>query len=74
METQHTYTIKNPATGEEAGRYDIMDRETVNEAVKKAKAVFKDWSKTDFRLRKRILKKAISVIANDPEKYAEVIS
>jgi len=68
------YKIFNPATEEEAGCYDVMDRKAVNKAVKKARAAFMDWSKTDFQTRKNIMKRAIAVIANDPEKYAGVIS
>ena len=51
------YKIYNPATGEETGSYDIMDTDTVNEAVKKARTAFRYWSKSDFSVRKKIMKK-----------------
>jgi len=68
------YKIYNPATGEETGSYDIMDKDSVDDAVKKAGIAFKYWSKSDFSVRKKIMKKAIAIIASDPEKYAAVIS
>lgn len=74
MNTTHQYKIFNPATGEEAGCFDIMDRQAVDNAVERARSAFPAWSKTDFPTRTRILKKAIDIIADRPETYAGVIS
>lgn len=74
MNEMKQFKIYNPATGEETGAYNIMDKEAVDKAVEKARIAFRYWSKTDFATRKKIMKKAIGIIADDPDKYASVIS
>ncbi len=73
-EKERFFTIKNPATGEEVGRYPVMDREDVDRAVTLARDTFKTWSGSSFEQRSRILLKASSILGENAGKYADEIA
>jgi acyl-CoA reductase-like NAD-dependent aldehyde dehydrogenase len=68
------FTVRNPATGEDAARYPLMNKSDVDKAVNRARALFPMWSKTSFKTRRRIFKKAASILAENAERYADRIS
>jgi len=74
IEMLKEYKIYNPANGEEVGAYELMDKEAVNEAVARARKKFHPWSKTSMKERRKILRNAASVLAENAEHYAEVVS
>ncbi len=68
------FTVYNPATDQPVGTYDIMDRERVGHAVGKARQTFSAWSETPMAQRRRILGKAVTILANNVEKYAGIVA
>ncbi len=73
-ERERFFTIKNPATGEEVGKYPLLDREDVDRAIKKARTAFETWSKSSFGERRKILLRASSILGENSGKYADEIA
>lgn len=69
-----TFTIYNPATDQPMGTYDVMDSHDVHAAVKKARQHFPMWSQTTMAERRRLIGKAMNILADNAEKYAAVIA
>lgn len=69
-----TFTIKNPATGDIVGTYDIMNRASVDASVETARDMFSQWSKTSFRERKKIMYAAASVLSENADYYAGIVA
>lgn len=74
VEESKEFTIDNPATGEEVSRYPLMDKRAVDNAVRRARETAPEWAKTSFKERKRIFKKAASILAENARHYADVVS
>jgi len=74
INTDKVFVVNNPATGEEVAKYPPMDREAVDAAVARARDKFARWSETSFKERRRILKSAASILAENAEHYAGVIA
>lgn len=73
-EAQHReYVVKNPATGEESGRYIQMDAAAVDAAVRVARGFFTTWAATSFEQRSRIFRKASALLAERAANYADEI-
>ncbi len=72
-EAGQTFTIRNPATGEQVGEHLLMGTQEVDEAVRRARAAFGSWSKTTFAERREILLEAASHLAENAARYADVI-
>jgi acyl-CoA reductase-like NAD-dependent aldehyde dehydrogenase len=70
---QKTFTIRNPATGEQVGEHPQMGPQEVDAAVRKARLTFHAWSQTSFSERREILLNASSHLAENAEHYADVI-
>lgn len=68
------FSVVNPATGEEVGKYPFMSAQEVNSAVERARKKFEEWSRSSFKQRREILLKASSILAENAYHYAEVIS
>lgn len=68
------FSVVNPATGEEVGKYPLMSAKEVHSAVERAQRKFEEWSYSSFKQRKEILLKASSILAENAFYYAEVIS
>ncbi|MDH3531211.1 MAG: aldehyde dehydrogenase family protein, partial [Acidobacteriota bacterium] len=64
----------NPATGEEVGSVRIADGEAVMTAVAKARGASEIWQKSPFSERKRIVMRARSVILEESDAIARLIS
>ena len=74
IENPEEFLIYNPATNQEVGRQRLMNREDVEAAVANARKQFPVWSSTTFEERRRILKKAASVLSENADQYAAVIA
>ncbi len=71
---EKTFSILNPATGEKVGEYPHMGPEEVERAVQEARKAFSSWSQTPFSLRRKILLKAASHLAENARYYANIIA
>ncbi len=71
--SKKTFVIQNPATGEQVGDHLQMGPQEVDEAVRKARQAFETWSRTSFSERREILLNAASHLAENAERYANVI-
>jgi succinate-semialdehyde dehydrogenase/glutarate-semialdehyde dehydrogenase len=65
---------RNPATGEELGRTPIADEARVAAAVARARAAQGDWAARSFSERARVVMRARSVILEELEEIARLIS
>ncbi len=65
---------RNPATGEELGRTLIAGASLVAEAVARARAAQGAWAALSFRERARVVMRARSVILDEMEEIARLIS
>lgn len=73
-ELKREYAVRDPATGEEVGRYPLMGRDEVDRAVKRAREAFANWKNSSFKERKRIFLRAAQIIAENAEDYADRIA
>jgi aldehyde dehydrogenase (NAD+) len=69
-----TFNSHNPATGEVAGTYPIMNSSHINEVVARAHGAATQWQNLDFNGRKKILLAWSSLIINRVDRIAELIS
>jgi acyl-CoA reductase-like NAD-dependent aldehyde dehydrogenase len=74
VDTPENFIIHNPATGEEVGRHVLMNRQDVDAAVARARNAFSSWSETRLKERQAILGRAASILSENSEKYADIIS
>ena len=44
------FSIMNPATGEEVGKYPLMNKDDIDNCIKKAKQAFPWWSKSQCNI------------------------
>jgi succinate-semialdehyde dehydrogenase/glutarate-semialdehyde dehydrogenase len=64
----------NPATGEEIGRAPQTSDEDVRSAVERAREVFREWKRTTFAERRRVIMKARNAILSELDDIAHLIS
>lgn len=64
----------NPATGKEIAAYDEMSAKAVQTIIANTHAAFLDWRKTDFVHRARKLEKVATLLRNNCEQYAKLMS
>lgn len=64
------FPVLDPATGEEIATYPVHDAAFVDEAVKRARREFEQWSKSSFKERSKVLRKAAAILADGAEEYA----
>ncbi len=74
VDNPEEFFIFNPATGEEVGKYKLMNRQDVDSAVARSRETFSNWSETTLEERQAILGRAASVLSEDSERYADIIS
>jgi succinate-semialdehyde dehydrogenase/glutarate-semialdehyde dehydrogenase len=65
---------RNPATGEEIGRSPLTMPEEVARAVGTAREAQREWSRSSFRERRRLVMKARRIILSELEQIALLIS
>jgi succinate-semialdehyde dehydrogenase / glutarate-semialdehyde dehydrogenase len=66
--------VLNPATGEIIKTYQEPSPEEVKEIIKKSHQAFKEWRKTDFSERARLMRKAAQHLRGNTEKYAKLMA
>jgi len=64
----------NPSTGEELGRTEAMDRETVDRVLSQSRAAFEKWSKTPFSERKRLFRELSRVILDEKDEILRLVA
>jgi acyl-CoA reductase-like NAD-dependent aldehyde dehydrogenase len=64
----------DPGTGEEIGRAPLCSSEEVKAAVDKARAAQPTWARLSFRERRRIILRARTLLLNDRDQVAQLIS
>jgi len=69
-----SFDVKSPATGERVASYPLHNKEDIDLKINKARQAFQTWSKSSFRKRRHVLKKAAGILANYAERYAKTIS
>jgi aldehyde dehydrogenase (NAD+) len=76
MATKRTpsFDSHNPATGEVAGTYPIMDAKQVSEVVKHARSASIKWQQLGFSGRKKVLLAWSSLIINRVDQIAALVS
>ena len=74
QECMETFSICCPATLEPVAEYPLMSPQEVDNAVKAARMAFSHWSKSAIETRRRILRKAAGILAENAEKYAREIA
>src|ERR1043166_9637832 len=65
---------RNPATGEEIGRAPLTMPEEVARAVGRARQAQREWSRSSFRKRRRLVMNARRIILSELEEIALLIS
>jgi len=71
--SRKTFTVFDPATGLPVGEHEQMGPPEVDAAVRAARQAFGAWSGTSFSERREILLEAASHLAENAERYADVI-
>ncbi|MFO8058643.1 MAG: aldehyde dehydrogenase family protein [bacterium] len=74
MSEKPSFDVKSSATGELVGTYALMDKDDIDLRVKKARQAFESWSQSTLKARRRFLSRAASILADDAERYAKIIS
>lgn len=69
-----TITTNNPATGESLATYTLHTDEEVQVAIAYADEAFKDWRRTTFKERSRLMQAAAEVLKRNKERYARTIT
>ncbi len=64
----------NPATGRELKTYPEMTAEEVGDILTKTQDAYENWRSTSFDQRSTLLKKAASVLRDNSQKYAELMT
>lgn len=64
----------NPATGETIKTYQEMSPAEVESAIAAAHEAFLEWRKTDFALRRQLLKKAAAALRDKARAFGELMS
>lgn len=67
-----TFEVINPATGETLYEVEVADEHIQQEAIKSAKAAFKQWSATPAMARSRILHKAVALLHEKNDELAKI--
>lgn len=65
---------KNPYNGEILSEHKEFSSEEISKALGKADAAFKDWRKTSFAERSRLLLKVADVLKQNKQEYAETMT
>lgn len=65
---------KNPYNGEVLAEHKEFSSEDISKALSKADAAFKDWRKTSFEERARLLLKVAEVLKQNKRQYAETMT
>ncbi len=69
-----TITTKNPATGEPLATYNLHTDEEVQKAIAYADQAFKEWRKSPFQTRSKMMRSAADVLERNKERYARTIT
>lgn len=69
-----TITTRNPATGESLATYKLHSDEEVRTAIAYADQAFKDWRKSTFNMRSKLMRSAAEVLKRNKERYARTIT
>ena len=64
----------NPATEEEIGRVPTINRDDIDEVIKKARAAQADWNAKTFKERQAFLKRLSDVILKNKKEITELIA
>lgn len=64
----------NPATGKLIKEYNEVSLENAIDALKKTDAAFKEWKKTDFSERSKLMKKAGNILKDKKEEYGRLMA
>jgi acyl-CoA reductase-like NAD-dependent aldehyde dehydrogenase len=64
----------DPGTGQEIGRVPQISDEEVRAAVQRSRAAFREWKRTTFTERRRLIMKARDVILSELDEIAHLIS
>jgi succinate-semialdehyde dehydrogenase / glutarate-semialdehyde dehydrogenase len=69
-----SFTVINPATGREGNRYDATSEAGITAAIEKADAASRDWRRTDFTERTRLMKAAARVLRENKDAYGRLMT
>ncbi len=69
-----TMEVINPATGLKIKEYDEMTIKEVEDILRKADQEFNTWRKTPFAHRAELMKKAATILRENKEKYATIMT
>ena len=69
-----SFTVINPATGQEGNRYDATSEAEITAAIEKADAASRDWRRRDFAERTRLMKAAARVQRENKDAYGRLMT
>ena len=72
-EGRRRFIIKNPATAEPIGEFEVATAEDVKEAVARARVAQKSWGATSVEKRAEVLQAALRILLDNKEKYIDRI-
>ncbi|HLR68727.1 MAG TPA: NAD-dependent succinate-semialdehyde dehydrogenase [Virgibacillus sp.] len=74
IQTENTFEVTNPATGETIETISLGGKEETIEAIARAKDAFKQWRKTTGNQRSNYLKKVVQLMNERSDMLAETIT